>query len=61
MYKEELQIREQIPIKRIINERFPLIVFYLLLKIYLPEDSLFSFSAKKLNLDKVNKRMIIKC
>ena len=62
MYKSELPIGEQMPIKRITEDYLPLVTFYLLLlKMYLLKEVLFKISFERNGLEKVSKRPIIKC
>jgi len=62
MYKKELPIGEQMPIKRITEDYLPLVTFYfLLLKMYLLKEVLFKISFERNGLEKVSKQPIIKC
>jgi hypothetical protein len=62
MYKKDLQIGEQMPIKRITEDYLPVIVFYfLLLRVYLLKDILFRLSIEEHDLEKVKNGVIRKC
>jgi hypothetical protein len=62
MYKKELPIGEQMPVKRITEDYLPLITFYLLLlKIYLVKEILSKISFRNNRLEKSSKQPIIKC